>query len=334
MSSWHSGWMRDARTRRAVTVPAVATAAALLGSSLGLWAPIATAVDFATAPNRMPRLRLLSFALAWSTLESIGVGVTAALWATGHRDDQDAHYALQRWWAARLVDALHHTAGVSFEIDGLERLVPGPIVMCARHASIADSLLPAWLLGQVGMRPRYVLKDDLQFDPCLDIVGNRLPNHFVDRDPDDSAAELAQLQDLADGMNAQDAGVIFPEGMVVTDARRQRAIDAITRRYPERASRVRDLQTLGPIRPGGTAALLRGSPDADLVFVTHTGFEQLQRLADAPACVPLDQPIRVEITRVTRTEVPSGDAFVQWFDRQWSERDRRLTKLAAADHHA
>lgn len=101
MSGWQSGWMRKARTRRAVTVPAVATAAALLGGSLGLWAPVATAVDFATAPKKMPRLRLLSFALAWSTLESIGVGATAALWATGHRDDHNAHYALQRWWAAR-----------------------------------------------------------------------------------------------------------------------------------------------------------------------------------------------------------------------------------------
>jgi 1-acyl-sn-glycerol-3-phosphate acyltransferase len=273
----------------------------------------------------MPRVRLLSFALAWSTLESVGVGASVVLWATGHGADQTAHYELQRWWAARLVDALHHTAGVSFEINGLERLGAGPVVMCARHASIADSLLPAWLLGQVGMRPRYVLKDDLQLDPCLDIVGNRLPNHFVDRDPDDSAGELALLEALACGMSAKDAAVIFPEGTVVTDTRRRRAIATITQRDPERGKRVRDLQTLGPIRPGGTAALLRGAPDADLVFVTHSGFEQLQRLADAPASVPLDRPIRVEITRVPRTDIPSGDGFVEWLDRQWSERDRQLT---------
>lgn len=332
MAGWRTSWMRDSRTRRAVTVPAVTTAAAVLGSSLGLVASIATVVDLATEPKKMLRLRLLSFALAWSTLESVGVGASAALWATGHGADQNAHYALQRWWAARLVDALRHTAGVSFEIDGFERLVPGPIVMCVRHASIADSLLPAWLLGQVAMRPRYVLKDDLQLDPCLDIVGNRLPNHFVDRDPDDSATELAHLEDLARGMNAKDAAVIFPEGAVVTDARRRRAISAITERNPDRASRVRDLQALGPVRAGGTAALLRGAPDADLVFVTHTGFERLQRLADAPSFVPLDQPIRVQITRVARTEVPAGDAFGEWFDAEWSERDRHLTELARWTH--
>lgn len=328
MAGWQSGWARDTRTRRAVTVPAVATTAAVLGGSLGLWAPLATAVDLLTAPKRMPRVRLLSFALAWSTLESVGAGASAMLWAMGHGADQIAHYELQRWWAGRLVDALRYTAGVSFEINGLERLGPGPVVMCARHASIADSLLPAWLLGQVGMRPRYVLKDDLQLDPCLDIVGNRLPNHFVDRDPDDSAGELARLEALADGMGAEDAAVIFPEGTVVTDTRRRRAIETITLRDPERAKRVCDLQTLGPIRPGGTAALLRGARDADLVFVTHTGFEQLQRLADAPASVPLEQPIRVEITRVSRTDVPSGAAFVEWFDGQWSERDRQLADRA------
>jgi len=324
--------MRDARTRRAVMVPAVNVAAALLGGSLGLWVPVATGLDLVTAPTKMPRVRSLSFALAWSTLESLGIGASVVLWATGRGADQAAHYELQRWWAARLVDALRHTAGLSFEINGLEHLGPGPIVMCSRHVSIADSLLPAWLLGQVGMRPRYVLKDDLQLDPCLDIVGNRLPNHFVDRDPDDSAAELALLEALARGMGATDAAVIFPEGTVVTDARRRRAIETITQRDPERGTRVRDLQTLGPVRPGGTAALLRGAPDADLVFVTHTGFEQLQRLADAPASVPLEDPVRVEIARVSRNEIPSDDGFVEWLDLEWSERDRHLAEHAADGH--
>ena len=47
------------------------------------------------------------------------------------------------------------------------------------------------------MRPRYVLKDDLLIDPCLDIVGNRLPNHFLDRFPHDGAVELGLLEAMA-----------------------------------------------------------------------------------------------------------------------------------------
>ena len=32
------------------------------------------------------------------------------------------------------------------------------------------------------LRLRYVLKRELLWDPCLDIVGQRVPNIFVDRD--------------------------------------------------------------------------------------------------------------------------------------------------------
>ena len=54
--------------------------------------------------------------------------------------------------------------------------------MLCRHASLADSLVSAWVITSVaGMNPRYVLKRELLVDPCLDIVGNRLPNHFLDR---------------------------------------------------------------------------------------------------------------------------------------------------------
>jgi hypothetical protein len=45
------------------------------------------------------------------------------------------------------------------------------------------------------------------------------------------------------------------------------------------AARVRDLRMLAPVRPGGTAALLRGAPDADVVLVTHLGLEPLQGAA-------------------------------------------------------
>ena len=321
--------LRNPTTRRAVTVPAVAIGAATLAGSIGIWAPAAAALDLVNGRRSLPRLRLLCLALAWSTLESLGVVMSTALWAAGRRNDHDAHYAVQRWWAARLVDALRHTANVRFEVGGLDRLAPGPIVMCARHASVADALIPVWLLGQVGMRPRYVLKDDLQLDPCLDIVGNRLPNHFVDRDPGDNTDELAKLEGLARGMSVDDACVIYPEGMVVTDAGRARAIAAIAARDPERARHVRDLRVLAPVRPSGTAALLRGAPDADIVFVTHAGLDPLQRLADAPAHIPLDQPVRIQITRVGRHEVPADDAFTPWFDARWAACDRQLVEVSA-----
>ncbi len=276
----------------------------------------------------MPRLRLLSLALGWSVLESIGVGVSTGLWALGRSRNAESHFALQRWWAARLVDTLQRTVGLRFEVDDIEALSPGPIVMCSQHASMPDALIPTWLLGQVGMRPRHVMKADLQLDPCLDIVGNRLPNHFVDRDPEDSESELALLEQLAVGACTDDACVIFPEGMIVTDAGRERAKSRIEARDPDRMAMVRPLQILGPVRPSGTAALLRGAPDADLVLITHVGLESLQRLANAPARIPFDNPVSIYLTRISRSDIPDGEDFTPWLDARWAECDRRLISRA------
>ncbi len=63
-------------------------------------------------------------------------------------------------------------------------------------------------------------------------------------------------------------------------------------------------------------------------MITHTGLEPLQRLADAPAEVPLTAPIRVEIARIPRTDVPTGPDFTPWFDAVWAERDRHLASAA------
>jgi len=315
------GPLRDARVRRAVTVPAVALGSAALGTTVGLWAPVAGAVDLVRSGRRFPTVRLLSFAWAWTTLETIGAGAASALWLTGRAGDRERHYALQRWWAARLVDALAVLGDLRFEIDGIEQLAPGPVVVCARHVSIADALVPAWLLGRVGMRPRYVLKDDLLLDPSLDIVGHRIPNHFVDRVPDDRGAELTAIETLADGMGRADGAVIFPEGMVVTEERRARALARLVRHDPARATRLAPLRVLAPVRPAGTAALLRGAPGADLVFVTHVGLEPWARVADATAGLPLPAPVRVRSRRGARADVPVGADFTPWLDDQWLAAD-------------
>jgi hypothetical protein len=63
---------------------------------------------------------------------------------------------------------------------------PYPVIVFLRYASVADTLLPAvFLANPNGLKLRYVLKHELLLDPCLDIVGNRLPNSFVQRSAGD-----------------------------------------------------------------------------------------------------------------------------------------------------
>lgn len=315
--------------RRAVTVPAVALGAVVLLLLAPLWLPLSALADIVRGRVRLPTTRLLAFALCWAWLESIGVVVAAGLWLTGQSGNVRAHYALQRWWAGQLMAALRTTTGIRVEAVDADCLRPGPAIMLCRHASLADSLLSAWIItSRARMNPRYVLKRELLFDPCLDIVGNRLPNHFLDRHATDSAPELAALRDLASGLHDDEIAVIFPEGTRSSPAKRLRAIEKIRERDPARADRLVTMQHLLPPRPAGAEALLEGCSTADVVIAWHVGFDGLdtfggilRHLSRRPV------PVRFHAERVPRADVPSGADFRTWLDDVWLRSDRAVHAL-------
>ena len=319
----------SAFTRRLRSVSLLLVAAVLLAALLPLWLPLVAIVDLARGRTRLPTVRLLAFGLCWAWLETAGVAVAAVLWLTGQSRNLPAHYRLQRWWAARLMGALRITTGIT--VDALEagQLSPGPAVLLCRHASLADSLLSAWVVTSVArMNPRYVLKKELLADPCLDVVGNRLPNHFLDRQAPDSATELEAVRGLASGLGDDEVAVIFPEGTRATATKRQKALDRIGERDPGRAGRLAALQHLLPPRPAGSAALLDGCPRADVVVAWHVGFDGLdtfggilRHLAHRP------RPVQFHARRFARADVPSGAAFTDWLDEIWLSTDAKVHTL-------
>ena len=216
-----------------------------------------------------------------------------------------------------------------FEVEGLDELAGGPLVVAPNHTSIADAILPAWLLGRKKMRPRYILKRELLVDPCLDIVGNRVPNHFVIRDGDDTARELDAMRAMVADMGRLDATVIYPEGTVATPARMARALERIAERDPERAARMSALSTLMPPRHAGMHALLEGTPTADVAFVGHSGLGVVAEIAKTPQRIPFDHPVRVHVRRVPRSEIPADrHEFAAWLDEQWLSLDRVVAAAA------
>lgn len=321
--------MSAATRRRLQSIPALLLAAVLLVVLLPLWLPLAALADVVRGRFRLPTARLLAFGLLWSWLETAGVSIAFALWLTGRRNDHAVHYRLQRWWAARLMDALRVTTGVRIEAADASCLSPGPAIMLCRHASLADSLVSAWVVTSgAKMNPRYVLKRELLFDPCLDVVGNRLPNHFLDRNATDSAAELSALTALSAGLRDDEIAIIFPEGTRASHVKRTRAMEKIREKDPTRADRLVSLQHLLPPRPAGSAALIAGCPDADVVLAWHVGFDGLdtfggilRHLSRPPV------PVRFHARRVDRADVPSGDAFTVWLDDQWVRADHDVHLL-------
>ncbi len=319
--------------RRLVSVPGLYLVAILLLATLPLWLVLAALADAARGRFRLPTARLLGFGLCWAWLESIGVTAAGLLWITGQRKNEAAHYRVMRWWAARLMAALRVTTGIKVAQVDADCLSPGPVILLCRHASLADSLVSAWVTTTLlGMQPRYVLKRELLADPCLDIVGHRVPNYFLDRNATDSEAELAEVRKLSAGMSKTQLAVIFPEGTRASVNKRERALVKIAERDPERAQRMASLRHLLPVRPAGSAALVEGCPTADVVIGWHVGFEGLdnfggilRHLSHSP------RPIRFCTRRIARSEVPAGAAFARWLDDVWLQADEAVHELLEVD---
>jgi 1-acyl-sn-glycerol-3-phosphate acyltransferase len=317
--------------RRWKSIPGLILGALVLVGSIPLWLPIALVLDLVRGKFRCPTVRLLSFAVLWAWIEVAGVLMSGLFWLAGQRRNHRVHYSLQRWWAARLMRALKLTTGLTLQVDGVDALRPGPVMLFARHASLADSLVSAYVTTSLArLNPRYVLKKELLIDPCLDVVGNRLPNHFLDREAADSAPELKSLEELVAPLDEHGVGVIFPEGTRANPKKRERSLERIAASFPARADRLRELKHLLPPRTAGAAAMLRGHSSADVVMAWHVGFEGLDTFGGILRAIERRvAPIRLSLRRVDRSSIPRSEvddmeAFVQWIDSEWLRMDREV----------
>lgn len=289
---------------------------------------LALVIDLVLLRFRLPVTRLVAFALCWCWLETSGVVMAAGLWLIGRRGDLEAHYRLQRWWAGRLLGALRATCGLELDVEGADALSPGPVVLLVRHASLADSLVTAWVVTELaGLHPRFVLKDELLADPCLDIVGNRLANCFIDRKAADAEPALAAIEEMASGMTSGDAAIIFPEGTRANEAKRARALERIAAHDDERAGRLSDLHHLLPPRPSGTRALVGGAVDAHVVVGWHVGFEGMDTFGNIIAVLARQRIIvRFRLARVSMPSMGPGE-LERWLDDTWLDLDREVETL-------
>lgn len=333
-----SARVREAAPRRSISLSLllVGTAVAVLLAPLAVLA--AAAADLITGWRRKRFLRLVAMAASFLWYELGGLLWALLLWfATGfgllarRPWSVEAHRRLQAWWASGLLQAMERTVGCEiFTIDLDLASRPGPILVAGRHVSIGDALLPSALIsGTNGFIPRHVVKEGLAWDPCLDFVGHRMANYFVDREATSSGDELRQIELLAHDASANTALVIFPEGTFRSDTRHARAVAKLNGRDPELGAIAATLDHLLPPRPGGTLALLDGCPDADVVLYAHTGFEQFSSFAAIVRNVPFRRPVHVRFWRFPRAAVPTGEARTRWLFDRWQELDQWITDVTA-----
>jgi 1-acyl-sn-glycerol-3-phosphate acyltransferase len=315
--------------RRLVTIPTVLVLAAASVLLSPLWIPALAVADALRPARRGAALRAGAMLAVYLHCEAAGVVASFGLWlaSAGRRARERflaRNLALQRWWATTLFEAARRIYAMDLAVDGEAAVAPGPILLFPRHASVADTLLPAVLVtAPHGIRLRYVLKRELLVDPCLDVVGNRLPNVFVRRGSEDSEREIAAVAALGSGLGRDEGVLIYPEGTRHSAAKRARVIERLRAAGDaERLAHAERLRHLLPPRRGGPLALLDAAPAADVVFCAHTGLEGAASLADLWRGDLVGRAVRVRFWRVPRAEVPAErSARARWLDAWWERLD-------------
>ena len=315
--------MKSSWVRRPITGLGVFLIAIVLTVTLPLWVVVTMMVDAVRGRVRFPISRLIAFATCWAWLETVGLVVALFLFFTGRGRSVPAHYALQTWWCRSLIQALGFTVGLQISVEGAENVGPGPFIALGRHASLADSIMSSWVVAShVGLRPRFVLKKELKMDPCLDILGHRLPNYFVDRESSDIAGELQGIEQMAAGLGVKDCAVIFPEGSRASAKKRVRALERLRERSPQRAETLAGLKYLIPPKPAGANALLSAVPEANVLTMWHSGFDGLDTFSGILSHLGRAKAnVHVRVDEISRSSIPSGEAFVSWLDAKWVEMD-------------
>lgn len=313
--------------RRLLTLPGYAIATLLVWAALPLLLIASLAADLVLR-RRWLVTRLVLLLLVYLTCELAGLAAALALWlarpALSRERFLGAHWRLQGWWAASLFGAARLLFRLELHVEGAEAARPGPVVVFIRHASLADTLLPAVALaGPSDLRLRYVLKKELRWDPCLDVVGHRLPNAFVDRASPDSRAEIARVSQLASELGDRDGILIYPEGTRFTPARRERAMERLEKSgEPELYARAQRLRHVLPPRLGGPLALVEASPRADVLIVAHAGLDGLSHVRNLLDPSLVGRRIELRAWRVPRAAIPaSREARAAWLYGEWERVD-------------
>jgi 1-acyl-sn-glycerol-3-phosphate acyltransferase len=329
--------------RRLLTVPLYFGLALAGLATAPLWIPALALVDAFRRPPRAA-LRCGLFLCLYLLCEcagivaSFGVWIASGVWAgAGRRRFLDWNYALQNLWAWSLWNGSMRVWDTRVEVEGADTVAPPPILLLIRHASVADTLIPAALITRRrGIRMRYVLKRELLWDPCLDIVGNRLPNYFVDRQAVDGEREIRGVANLVQGLGPDEGILIYPEGTRFTPAKRRRILKRLAEQGdPALLERAKQLEQTLPPRLGGTLALLEANPGADVVFCAHTGFEGAGSFWDLWCGALVGARVSVRFWRVPWSQVPeSREQRISWLYDQWTQIDRWIGERRFESEHA
>lgn len=332
--------------RRLVFGPAVILGFVLVALSSPLWAIVAATL-VPTVPGRWRPVRLAWFTFVYWAMQAWGLIVAFVLWVMsgfGWKLQSpwfiQAHYRLLRQCLALLLRSARWTFRLSItldERDSLERDVEQagrrPLIVLARHAGPGDSFLLVGTLLLRGRRPRIVLKEFLQWDPLLDVMLNRLPSRFIPATGPGRKESIEAIRALASTMGTDDCLVIFPEGGNFTENRRTTSIVKLEELgQHDQANLARSMRHVLAPRTQGTLAAIEAAPEAQVLFVAHTGLEDLSSPVDLYRGLPMDADVRAKTWRIQPDEIPpTAEEREAWLYDWWVKVDQWIIANRDAD---
>lgn len=324
--------MPPAPIRRPLTVTTwlVLSAACLLLSPLLL----AIAALIAAILRRPQPLMFTRFALAYFTRELGGLVACGALWVMsgfgarikGPRSRR-LHYRLLHWYvhglAQRVLTLLdiNVDAHISDEVASALRRERS-LIFLSRHAGPGDTLLIVDMLqSDFGRLPSVVFKDTLAIDPCVDLVGHRLPHAVLDTS--DRKECEARIREVTAHLDPRGVLVLFPEGGNFTVERRRRALRKLWQKGRRRQAQAAErMEHVMPPQPTGTLAALSANPDADVIFGAHTGLGLAAFPRELWRRTPIGETLKERMWLVPAAERPQDpDEQIQWLYDWWGRID-------------
>jgi 1-acyl-sn-glycerol-3-phosphate acyltransferase len=338
--------------RRVVLAPIVVALAIVLLTTLPVWLIVAVAAS-PLVPGHLRVPRLVWLAIVYVVWDAAALVALAVLWvASGFGwkirtpGFQRAHYVLTGRFLAVLFWLARWSLHLAVDVVGTDpdTARPGrPEIVVSRHAGPGDSvILIHALVNWFDREPRIVLKATLQWDPTVDVLLNRLPNRFISPGRTGTASLEDEIEELATGLDENDAFVIFPEGGNFSPRRRLSAIARLRARgLRDLAVRAERLHNVLPPKPSGLFAAIDAAPDAGVIFVAHTGLDQMITVADVWRELPMDKRLIMRFWSVPPEEVPAGEEartvwLYDWWARidAWIEENRPSSQPLTTDRSA
>ncbi|MBW1905633.1 MAG: 1-acyl-sn-glycerol-3-phosphate acyltransferase [Deltaproteobacteria bacterium] len=305
-----------------MTVSACLVLWVLLTALAPLWIPVAFLVGVVRRCSFVV-LRLLMFFWVYLAIELMGLVAATGIYLITPRNIERRHglfFSLECWWGGSLFDWLSRFLSLSTSIEGDEQILPGPVLVFMRHASLIDTALPVAFISRAkGLRLRYVFKRELLVDPCIDVAGHASPNYFIDRGGS-AQAELAGVRKLADHLG--DEGVLlYPEGTRFTERKKRIALKRLAKTHPELVTMAESFKHSLPPKAGGALTLLDAAPQADVLIVAHRGLEGLAEVTDLLSGAVVGQKVEIRIWRINAADIPQGEARRRWLFDWWKRVD-------------